>query len=179
MVSFWDSYEDKLYTLVYTEDSSLLFKPIYKNHKIFYYSSEEHLLVALLEFVELKDPDFLAGWNFMRYDFTKLVERMKKYKIDYKRFSPFNSVDMRSFPYLVKGRIVFDLFLAFKQFTLAELRSYRLAYIAKEELNIEDHEAIQGPTSIMWDEEPEPLIDTDQIKEIERIVSRARKEFLG
>ncbi len=31
----------------------------------------------------------------------------------------------------------------------------------------------------LWEEEPEPVIDTEQISVIERIVSRARKEFLG
>ena len=30
----------------------------------------------------------------------------------------------------------------------------------------------------LWDEEPEPLLDSDRIKEIEKIVSRARKDLL-
>jgi DNA polymerase elongation subunit (family B) len=106
-----------------------------------------------------KEPDMFLAWNLNRYDYPKWKSRMDylKNKCIYKfaDISPMKSVLEHSRPLRVKGRIGFDLMIAFKQFTDAEIRSYALGYITEEEKLGFPKIPFEGTAGSTWDLRPD------------------------
>ena len=169
IVTFYDTYEDKLYTLfvrnakwfgrgpAFTTDKiieSVCPDEVKIHHEILYYNNEGQLLEALANLVKEKDPDLITAWNLDRYDINKWIDRMKANHLDPATLSPFKTFNGKSHPYKIKGRILFDLMRAFKRFTDSEIRSYALGAVAEEEKLGVDKIPFKQSTQWLWDNEP-------------------------
>jgi DNA polymerase I len=165
MISIWDSYEDILYTY-YTDNPKWTAQPsIYMlssiEQVIKKFKTEANLLDALVELVQEKEPDMLIAWNLNRYDIEKWKQRMdiniKSCIHSFKDISPLKSILWHSKPHRVKGLVLFDLMVAFKQFTDAEIRSYALGYITEEEDLGYEKVPFKGTSGNTWDNYPEVM----------------------
>ena len=170
MVSIWDSYEEKLYTYYavnehWTYNQCLMVKKLFVprtdiNHEIKEFSNEAAFLDALMLLVQDKDPDMIIAWNLNRYDLPKWKQRCdanNKKCMPFRDISPLKSVLLHNKPIRVKGRVMFDLMVAFKQFTDAEMDSYSLAYVTEsEELGVEKV-PFTGTSGNTWDKYPEVM----------------------
>ena len=136
IVSYYDNYQDILYTL-YVINSKWKNQPkfdkVMEKHTILGFKSEAMMLDALRTMVHDFDPDLITAWNLDRYDIIKWTQRMQENHLEPKALSPFNSFSFKRLPYRIKGRILFDLMRGFKRFTDSELRSYSLGAVALEE----------------------------------------------
>jgi DNA polymerase I len=168
MVTIFDSYEKKLYTF-YVNNSkwnverqtNQMFKPFPTGfiHEIRRFETEAQFFDALVDLVIDKDPDLFSAWNLNRYDFPKWKQRMDLLKgkciHTFSDISPMHSVISHSRPMRVKGRIGFDLMVAYKQFTDQEMDEYNLAYVSKyEELHV-DKIPFKGTSGHTWDVAPD------------------------
>lgn len=166
IVSFYDSYDDCLYTL-YARNKNWKVQPVFYpivnmmgcKEKIECYDNEGLLLEALCNKVVEKDPDIITAWNLDRYDIIKWVDRMRENHLDPGKLSPFNVFGWKKPPYRIKGRILFDLMKAFKRFTDAELVSYNLGAVAKEEGIAIEKVQFKASTQWLWDNEPEVMFN--------------------
>lgn len=86
------------------------------------FNDEKEMLKSLLDYIRDRDPDILTGWNFDEFDAPYLVDRMKELGIDRSN--------------MTKGRVVFDLLDGYKHALPVEKESYRLDYVAEEELGL-------------------------------------------
>jgi len=172
MVSFWDNYEETLYTL-YTFNpmwsrlnksrfkNKQLFRPMVKKHVILGFLTETKLLDHLIELVKTKDPDLFTAWNLDRYDIVKWKQRMDVLQKEcYYKFTELNSIKSKSMtwnrpPYRIKGRVLFDLMKAYKVFSGGELRSYSLLNVIKEEEFKIDKVPFLGSAASTWDKYPD------------------------
>lgn len=161
MATIYDNHLDAWYTLHIkphpddpTKSKGYPFEPMYKNHYIEYYRTERDLVKRILDLTNDLDWDLITGWNLMRADIVKLFSRMDKYGMKVNVLSPFGKVDRRQWPYIIRGRIIFDLMLAFKLFTGKELRSYALEFIAKKE-NLGKKIRFTGTVAELWRNHPE------------------------
>ena len=168
IVTFYDTYEDKLYTLFVKnskwfgkgpefEAHNIAAKFANLNHRVLWFNNEGQLLEALANLVKGKDPDLLTAWNLDRYDINKWIDRMKANHLDPAILSPFNTFNGKSHPYRIKGRILFDLMRAFKRFTDSEIRSYALGSVAAEENLGVEKILFKKSTQWLWDNEPQIL----------------------
>ncbi len=179
MLSWFDTYEQKLYTYyvknpkwVTARQKKQSFKPFTKfPHEIKMFDTEALFLDAIMEKAIgatetdpklVGGPDKFIAWNGKRYDFIKWKQRVDLntdciYK--FSSISPLRTVTNYGSLY-IKGRILFDLMEAYKKFTDSELASYALAFITKEEnLEIEgtaiEKIPFKGTSGQCWDNYPE------------------------
>ena len=169
MVSVWDNYENKMYTYYsintkWKVDYQVrqFFIPFTEfTHEVKAFKTEANLLDALMELLIDKDPDMLLAWNLNRYDIEKWKQRVeingKKCLHPFRDISPLKSILWNSKPRRVKGRILFDLMVAFKQYTDAEIRSYALGYITEEEKLGFPKIPFIGTSGNTWDISPETM----------------------
>lgn len=107
---------------------------------------EADLLETFLTFYERRIPDIITGWNVELFDITYLVNRISKI-LDSKapnRLSPFagkcrnpiqEKTDYRGEAYYkILGVTTVDYLELYKKFSPDKQESYRLGYIAEEEL---------------------------------------------
>jgi len=157
MVSIWDNYNEKLYTL-YVDNKKWKeypkFKPYNKKHFIKGFKSEALCLDYLSKLVKKLDPDLFTAWNLDRYDIVKWFQRMEVNKLNPKVLSPFSGIMKKRKPYRIKGRILFDLMRAFKKYTAAELRSYSLLYVTESEKLGLEKIPFKGSAADTWDKYP-------------------------
>jgi DNA polymerase elongation subunit (family B) len=143
MVSVWDNYEKVMYTFYVNNPKWNIERQVRQcfvpftefKHVVMGFKTEAKFLDALMGLVLEKDPDKFLAWNLNRYDAPKWKQRMDLNKdclYKFSNISPFNSV-MSGNRLQIKGRILFDLMVAFKQFTDAELPSYALAAVSSED----------------------------------------------
>ena len=166
MVTVWDSYENKLYTL-YTNNpkwnverqcSQSFISFANYEHEIRKFDTEAQMLDALVDLVIEKDPDVFSAWNLNRYDYPKWKQRMDLLRGQcmhkFSDISPLHTV-VYSRPIRVKGRIGFDEMVAYKQFTDAEMDEYSLAYVSKEEELGYEKIPFVGTSGHCWDIAPD------------------------
>lgn len=191
MVSFYDTYEDTLYTYyVINKKWRTLpkFKKIVDRHIIKGFKSEALFLDGLREKVKQLDPDLFTAWNLDRYDIVKWFQRMKANRLHPNLLSPLKRVVTSSKPYRIKGRILFDLMKAYKRYTAGELRSYSLLNVIKEEKLKLEKVAFKGSAGETWDKYPKIVFkrnvnDVLVIKELDEkhglinMFDDLRKEF--
>ena len=169
MVSVWDNYLNKMYTY-YSVNTTWkvdwqirqFFIPFTEfPHEVKAFKTEAMLLDALMELLIELDPDMLIAWNLNRYDIEKWKQRVdfnkNKCIHPFRDISPMHSILWNSKPRRVKGRVLFDLMVAFKEFTDAEIRSYALGYITEEEKLGFPKIPFVGTSGHTWDIAPEVM----------------------
>ncbi len=179
MVGVIDSYENKIYKL-YVPDANWSLEQLVKFQKdctahmvdikqrynmdmeVRECKTESIFLDNLMMLSKEKDPDLITAWNLNRYDLPKWYQRAKlNEKLCITKFSdlsPLGSVLTHSKPIRIKGRVMFDLMVAFKMFTDSEMDSYSLAYVTEsEELGIEKI-PFEGSSGKCWDKAPDVVL---------------------
>ena len=179
MVSVWDSFEGKMYTY-YVVNSNWTYNQYLKVQEIIAkkridmekrgipwepkeFKTEAKFLDALMELKLRLDPDLLIAWNLNRYDIEKWKQRadvnQRACLYNFRDISPFKGLLWHNKPHRVKGMVLFDLMVAFKQFTDAEMDSYALAYVTESEGLGVDKVAFKGTSGQTWDQYPEIMFD--------------------
>ena len=143
--------------------------------KINIFDSEEEMIEAFVDYIEETNPDILTGWNFVDFDMTYFIARMKKLnkntelRIDFNRFSRINEIwENKWRGPNVKGRIIFDLLYAYKRTNFSQLESYRLDAVAMAELGV-GKERYVGTIGNLWETDPSQLLKYN-IKDVELCV---------
>ena len=169
MFSVWDSYDNKMFTYYAVNEKwkvdwqvRQFFIPFTEfPHEVKVFKTEANLLDAIMELVIEKDPDMFIAWNLNRYDIRKWKQRVELNSRSclhpFKDISPLKSIMANSRPIRIKGRILFDLMVAFKQYTDAEIRSYALGYITEEEKLGFPKIPFVGTSGYTWDIAPETM----------------------
>ena len=145
------------------------------------FETEEEMLEAFMDYIDESDPDVLTGWNFVDFDISYFVARLKKlskgakYDIDFNRLSRVNEVWENNWrgPN-IKGRIAFDLLYAYRRTNFSELESYRLDAVAMTELGI-GKERYTGTIGALWENDPAQLLKYN-IRDVELCVEIDRKQ---
>jgi DNA polymerase I len=178
MVTVLDTYEMKLYKFYvvnpnWSMEQLVAFRKVVEEHSkevqkkyslqmlTKEYDEEYQFLDGLMQLVQDKDPDVITAWNLNRYDLPKWYQRHKLNKkclYSFESLSSLGGVLLKTKPIRVKGRVMFDMMIAFKQFTDAEMDSYSLAYVTEsEELGIEKY-AFEGNAGNTWDKYPDIML---------------------
>lgn len=121
-------------------------KDDYKDNEIIYYksNSETELLRNFISFWKRADIDVITGWNVHWFDIPYLVHRISNVlgaELS-NRLSPWNIVEKREVfinnnyqtTYDIAGISVLDYLDLYKKFSFKNQESYRLDYIANQEL---------------------------------------------
>tara|TARA_A100001037_G_C15154185_1_gene642580 strand:- start:13355 stop:16096 length:2742 start_codon:yes stop_codon:yes gene_type:complete len=145
------------------------------------FETEEEMLEAFIDYIEETDPDVLTGWNFVDFDISYFVARLKKldknteFSIDFNRLSRIEEVWENNWrgPN-IKGRIAFDLLYAYRRTNFSELESYRLDAVAMTELGIGKERYI-GTIGALWETDPSQLLRYN-IRDVELCVEIDRKQ---
>ncbi|MHC4748415.1 MAG: 3'-5' exonuclease, partial [Planctomycetota bacterium] len=86
MVTWYDSYEEKLYTL---HTHPLDFSPLFDNHIVIRCATEKAMLELLIEYLDsIQEPDMVVAHNLDRYDLPKWINRMIANGINKNLLSP-------------------------------------------------------------------------------------------
>lgn len=169
-ITVYDTVKQKYYVFSTVVEH---YKPKVKNALYLYTSTERELITAFMNFWERDHPDILTGWNIEGFDVPYLINRISKtFGEDFcRRLSPWNKIDARestnSFGqpvviYDIKGVEVIDYLDLYKKFTLGNKESYKLGFIAQEEI---------GETKVEYDgdlyqfarQDPERFLDYNLI----------------
>jgi len=102
-------------------------------HIITYDNDEHSMLLTLIEDIVHIDPDLLLGWNIEGFDLPYLVRRAKKLAVNVDMLSPFNVVSSER----IKGRLLIDLYPAFRKAYGKTLRSTKLFMVCKDFLKLD------------------------------------------
>ena len=186
-ISSHDSYTNEYTAWIYGCDKSKIdveeHKLIDENSSIetYVFETEEEMLEAFMDYIDDTDPDVLTGWNFVDFDISYFVARLKrlskntKLAIDFNRLSRINEVWENNWrgPN-IKGRIAFDLLYAYKRTNFSELESYRLDAVAMTELGIGKERYI-GTIGALWENDPSQLLKYN-IRDVELCVGIDRKQ---
>ncbi|OFV67703.1 MAG: DNA polymerase elongation subunit (family b) [Candidatus Syntrophoarchaeum caldarius] len=159
-ITAWDSFDDEYTTFIWP----------YKQ------KSEEQMFEAFLAYIQAKDPDILTGWNFTNFDAPYIIDRLKALGIDPSPLSREGVVKTRSgqfSPAMIKGRVLFDLLYGYKKMQPTQKESYRLDWIAENELGEQKHH-FAGSLGDLWEKNPEELIKYNR-KDVELCVKIDQK----
>ncbi len=106
--------------------------------------TEREMLVDFLTYYREVDPDVIVGWNSDEYDVPYLINRLiRVLGMDYaKLLSPWSIIEPKTITeygnekqlWRIAGVMQFDYKRAYKKFTHKPQESYKLDYIAQEEL---------------------------------------------
>ena len=109
------------------------------NYKLVLFDTEYELLNNFLIYINQLKPDILTGWNFIKFDFTYIINRALKFGLDINLISPLNNIKIykgkTEIFYNVYGLILLDMLELFKSLTFSQEESYSLANITKKYLN--------------------------------------------
>ena len=122
-------------------------EPIKKNHKYIECRDEYDLLKRFLEFWKADYPHIITGWNIEFFDMPYLVNRIRRVLGEdaAKELSPWNVVNDREIEKMQKSQLAVDIMGIsaldyldlYRKFTYSAQESYKLDYIAKQELGRE------------------------------------------
>jgi DNA polymerase elongation subunit (family B) len=164
-VTIHDSYEDKYY--VFYLDGDIHIHHIGDNVKLVPSATEQGVLTNVLAFLYTRDYDVYSGFYLSKYDIPKLIERMRVYRLPYHRLSPTEYIRRnREGSITIKGRSIFDVFMAYKRYILKELDEYSLDFISREELNEGKMELPYSTFREAWEKDPNLVIEYN-IKDVE------------
>ena len=109
-------------------------KDKYPTLKIF--KSENQMLEAFIKRIHELEPDYIVGWNSIRFDMSYLYQRMMNIKVKFNNMSPFKStwVDAEKGKCDVTGYICYDMLQLYKNLTYINEPSYKLDSIAQKVL---------------------------------------------
>jgi len=185
-ISAHDNYDDEYKAWVFRYDGwesdpdhDLCIPDGVDEAEIEYYDHEGLMLDDFHDWVAERSPDLMSGWNSNGFDFPYLINRsynVNAYHIT--KWSPLDGITERDPTYVtrgnspvVKGVELFDMYEAYEETQVHELRSYSLDYVAEKELGFgkEDMPDIDEA----WMNNPEQFIkynirDTEAVVEIEK-----------
>lgn len=140
-----------------------------------YYDDEATMLDDFHSWVGHVEPDMMTGWNSNDFDLPYIInrsERINAHQIRY--WSPLNNwtdwkevYTTRAGSPVVKGVELFDMYEAYEETQVHELRSYSLDYVAKVELDIEKLEV--DDIDDAWVTDPEQFIKYN-IRDTEAVI---------
>jgi len=158
IIGVYDNYTQK-YTIFYVETGHV--NSIDVDANLVVCKDEKELLIKFIEFIEEHDPDILTAFNLERYDLAKIIYRIRSFKINSNLLSPakFRRVYKKGREWIVKGRIIFDLLIAYRELTSKEYPHYNLEYICNEieKFNIPFIE-IENSYKEDWEKDPSKII---------------------
>lgn len=127
----------------YTGDSDLV-----KNYKMFV--EEEALLKDFILFFRKHNVDILTDWYGENFDLPYIINRCKKFGIDYTKLSPFGIVrEGKHGDYRIAGVAHLDYQKLYKKFTKDSHESYSLNAISMDELK-EGKLEFEGSINDLW-----------------------------
>ena len=124
------------------------------------FKDERKMLTEFIKDFKKVDPDFLAGWHLIGFDMEYLFNRLPKLKIPVGSMSKFGEffVDSFRFSCNLPGCVVLDQTYLYRSFTFGNKESYKLGFIAQEELGITKVET-ELPLNVMYYEQLNKLIE--------------------
>ena len=141
-----------------------------EKHTIKVYKTERELMKGFVSYIREKDPDIISGWNFTEFDAPYILKRAEKCGIRQDEFARLaGSVDRSA----MRGRVIFDLLIAYKKMQGSQKESFRLDAIAEEELG-EHKVRYTGKLTELLDNEPLKMIEYN-FKDVELCVKINQK----
>ena len=100
------------------------------------FKNEKSLLLQLIRDFPKYDCDYITGWNVISFDMEYIFNRLKNLHINYGDLSPFKTFYIDGLRYIcsLPGYVVLDQLYLYKMLTFTKKESYKLGYIAQEEL---------------------------------------------
>jgi len=137
--------------------------------EIRYFRSEEAMLQAFLDYVNIGEVDIMTGWNTSRFDLPYLINRMERLRIDYNKLSPMGSAYTREEfgqqVAVIKGISTIDLYDLYRLMTVqkqGQEESYKLDFIGKKVLGVGKTELIPN-IRWLWRHNLEKLIEYNRM----------------
>ncbi|HJJ28198.1 MAG TPA: DNA-directed DNA polymerase [Methanocorpusculum sp.] len=141
-----------------------------EKHTILEYRTEKALMRGFVQYIRETDPDILSGWNFTEFDVPYILKRAEKCGIKQEELARLPGAVDRS---AMRGRVMFDLLLAYKKMQGSQKESYRLDAIAEEELG--DHKVRHsGTVTGLWVDDPLKMVEYNY-KDVELCVGINKK----
>lgn len=142
--------------------------------KLKIYKSEVALMKGFIKDFRDSDPDFICGWNSIAFDLEYIFNRLPKLKIPRGSISRYNEfyVDGQRFVCNLTGCVPLDQLFLYRSFTFTKKESYKLGFIAQEELG-ETKIELELPINLMYYERFNTFIeynirDTEVIEKLEQ-----------
>lgn len=126
-----------------------------KNPNVIACKSEKELMNNFIKDFHSLDPDFVVGWNVLDFDLQYIYNRCKKLGINPDSLSKFNevSLDEKSWYPSIAGTILLDKLRLYKEFSQNKKESYRLDFIAQEEIKKGKTEDVTGNFNKVYSED--------------------------
>lgn len=147
-ISFYDSYEEKYYTLTWhpMNSDSVTKETKYKSEisskeypwEICLMPSEKAILNKFINLVRQKDYDIFTGWNVKKFDMTYIITRMMALNLDHNKLSPRDNVWFKREreQCVIQGRVILDLLQGYRRILWKQIPSFKLDEIGKSEFKI-------------------------------------------
>jgi len=139
----YDSYEKEYHEFIW-----------YPEHETC--DSERKMLLEFAKFVRTIEPDVMSGWNCSKFDVPFLLGRMEVNNVPLGLLSPMGKVDrwvgIKGHEVIrFRGTALIDMLEAYQKMSYFELETYRLDYVAEQELGTGKNEISKLPGRI-WEE---------------------------
>jgi uracil-DNA glycosylase family 4 len=107
-----------------------------KGYKLKIFKDERSMIKAFIADVKELDPDFMAGWNAINFDFWYIYTRLYKLGMNQNVMSNFGEfyVDGENYICHLPGCNAIDQDYLYRMFTFTKMENYKLGFIAQEEL---------------------------------------------
>jgi len=137
MITYWFNGMFKSYILdnrTLLKDNKL--EAIKESDEIIIFKNERDLISKFIKDVRDLEPDYIAGWNVVRFDMSYIYYRGKKLGIPLTLMSKFQEVeaDLKQGYVDIAGMNVIDQLTLYKSFSESLKENYRLGTIAQIEL---------------------------------------------
>lgn len=143
----------------------------YSNLTLF--TDESEMIKAFLGKLNHMSPDFICGWNVLKFDLAYITNRMRKLKIKTELFSPYSNVfvDHKSGTCIITGYIGLDQLRLYKDLTYTNEPTYKLDYIANKVIG-KRKEVYEGRLEMVYVEDIDKFVsysrtDVDLLYELE------------
>ncbi len=168
----WDSYTEK-YTLFYLWEPNTPFtmegaKALRAGWaeddptvEIKVFQTETDMLTGLVAYLHENDPDVLTGWNFTDFDMPYIQQRMVAIGLQPEALGRIPGFISKRFDTCM-GRVVFDLMKGYEKLHEGKQPSYRLDYIAEQEIG-KNKVRYTGTLCELWRSSPARLLEYNKI----------------
>lgn len=162
----YDNFKKRYYSFILTPDGNSREMSRTKTGNIYYFKTEEDLIIKWTRYMHAMDFDVVTGWNLDGFDRPYLLNRMRFLNINVDVLSPIGKFD--EYMNKPKGVAWIDLMEAFKKVSLSELESYSLDYVSKHFLG-EGKIEHAGHVGTLWKEDFDTFIQYN-CKDVELLV---------
>jgi len=155
-ITAWDSFSEKYITYFHADIESY---KVSDTHEVKVYKTELEMLNAFIQYMIDVDPDIITGWNFIDFDLPYILKRMAAIGADPTRMARLPGKISDRFDKL-RGRVIFDLLMAYKRIHVAEGQevSYRLDAVAEHQLG-EHKVKYDGNLTDLRKSDPKKLVE--------------------